>query len=281
MPTTHTDTFFKRLLKDPLFHFLVLGGILYFTSVIWGKNAPPKNQIQITQLEQKHLADLFEITWQRPPSADELTNLIAEHIKEEVYYREALALGLDDNDTIVRRRMRQKLEFMQEDLSSAKQASEQDLREYYRANKDKYFTNHLISFSQSLVSTGQGKQSQAVTQAVKKLQNGVRPAQLSLSSLLPVSLKLETKKSIANTFGDGFLQQILQLETQKWHGPISSAFGTHVVYVNQNQAAKPLNFEAARTKINIDLIQMRREKSAEQYYQTLKGKYHITIEDTP
>ena len=281
MTTAHTDTFFKKFIKDPLFHFLLLGVGLYFISIIWDESTQPKNRIQITQLEQTHLADLFEITWQRPPSAGELTNLISEHIKEEVYYREALALGLDNNDTIVRRRMRQKLEFMQEDLSAAKQASEQDLKKYYVANKDKYFTNHLISFSQALVSTGQGKQSQAVTQAVEKLQNGVRPAQLSLSSLLPVSLNLETKKSIANTFGDGFLQQILQLETHTWHGPISSAFGTHVVYVNQNQAAKPLNFEAARTKINIDLIQMRREQSAEQYYQTLKDKYHITIEDTP
>ena len=122
---------FNRLVKDPLFHFLILGAIIPLCAHYWsGGKVEDKNSIFISQLSQKHLADLFEITWQRTPNQSELSSLIEEHIKEEVYYREALALGLDDNDTIVRRRMRQKLEFMHEDFSSNIQPTEVQLEKY-------------------------------------------------------------------------------------------------------------------------------------------------------
>ncbi len=274
----------KKALKDPLIHFLILGGLLFAFVSVLGGNDTAQNEIVITKTTQKHLADLFEITWQRKPTEDELKNLTQEHIKEEIYYREALALGLDENDTIVRRRMRQKLEFMQEDLSSLKPPTETELEAYYDAHKDKYKTDHIISLIQIIVSS---KRLDAgaieIRRAREVLDKGVQPSTLSRSSLLPVAMNLESKKSITNTFGSDFTKQVVKLANQeigKWAAPVYSGFGTHLVKINLNQKPKPLTFDQVRNKVLVDYTQTLREEAAANYYKNLREQYRISIEST-
>ena len=269
-----------KILKDPLIHFMILGGLLFAAVTFWGgDSATQQDEIRITKAVQQHLADLFEITWQRKPTPDELKNLTEEHIKEEVYYREALALGLDENDTIVRRRLRQKLEFMQEDLSSMKIPDAAELKAYYKAHKDKYKTDHIMSFQQVVISTKKlDADDNIVAKAKARLSSGVDPKSISRSSLLPVAMKLETERSIINTFGEDFAQQIARLETQKWSQPVYSGFGTHLVNVSLNRAAKPLTFEQAKSRVLDDFTQSQRENAAANYYQNLRDQYRITIE---
>lgn len=279
MPNNTPNPFSKKVLKDPLFHFLVLGGLLFGTVSLWGTGLKTQDDIVITRAGQQHLADLFALTWQRKPTAFELENLVEEHIKEEVYYREALALGLDDNDTIVRRRLRQKLEFMQEDLSSLQEPDEEALRTYYSANKEQYNTDRILSFQQVLVSPKKLDADTVVALLIEdKLVSGVAPESLSRSSLLPVSMNLETEKSITNTFGSGFMEQVSGVEIRKWTGPIYSGFGTHFVNISLDQHAKPLTFEQARNKVSVDLTQSLREAAAKNYYKNLRSQYSITIE---
>lgn len=281
MSKPKTEPFFERAMKDPLFHFLILGGLLFGAVSVWGTSTKPQDEIIISRAGQQHLSDLFALTWQREPTPDELKNLVEEHIKEEVYYREALALGLDDNDTIVRRRLRQKLEFMQEDLSSLAEPSQAELRAYYEAHKDKYMTDHILSFQQVVISSKKlTKDDNEVALALTKLIYGSKPKSISQSSLLPVSMKLETERSITNTFGGDFASQISKLETQKWSDPIYSGFGTHLVNVSLNQPAKPLTFEQAKNKVSVDFTQSQRKQAAENYYINLRSQYSITIAPT-
>ncbi len=276
-----TEPFFKRVLKDPLFHFLILGGLLFTAVSLWGNQTRPQGEIIITRASQQHLADLFTLTWQREPTPDELKNLVQEHIKEEVYYREALALGLDDNDTIVRRRLRQKLEFMQEDLSSLQTPSEPELKTYYIAHKDEYKTDHIMSFKQIVISPKTlMPNANEIERALGMLNKGAPPQRLSRSSLLPVSMNLETAKSIKNTFGLDFLDSISALKPNKWGGPIHSGFGTHLVYISLNQKPKPLTFTQAQHKLSADYTQFKREAAAKTYYKNLRRQYQITIENS-
>jgi len=278
MSDSATGSLFQKTLKDPLFHFLILGGLLFGVVSIWGTGSKPQDEIVITQAGQQHLADLFTLTWQRKPSTTELENLVEEHIKEEVYYREALALGLDDNDTIVRRRLRQKLEFMQEDLSGLQELAEDELRAYFASRKDQYRTDRILSFKQVLISPKKLDANRvAKLQIEEKLVSGVAPESLSRSSLLPVSINLETEKSIISTFGSDFMEQISAMEIRKWAGPIYSGFGTHFINISLDQPAKPLTFEQARSKVGIDLIQSQREAAAANYYINLRSQYRITI----
>lgn len=278
MADSTTGSLFQKTLKDPLFHFLILGGLLFGAVSIWGTGSKPQDEIVITQAGQQHLADLFALTWQRKPSVTELENLVEEHIKEEVYYREALMLGLDDNDTIVRRRLRQKLEFMQEDLSGLQDPAEDELRAYFASHEDQYRTNRILSFKQVLISPKKlDAKRVAKLQIEDKLISGIAPESLSRSSLLPVSMNLESEKSIMNTFGSDFMEQISTMEIRKWAGPIYSGFGTHFINISLDQPAKPLTFEQARSKVGIDLIQSQRETAAANYYKNLRSQYRITI----
>lgn len=273
-----TEPLFKRVLRDPLFHFLILGGLIFAAVSLWGGGIKPQGEILITRAGQQHLADLFELTWQRKPNTSELKNLVEEHIKEEVYYREALALGLDDNDTIVRRRLRQKLEFMQEDLSSMTPPTQAELQNFFNARRDQYTTDHIFSFRQIVVSPKKlGAADNAVVEALRKLNSDETPVTISRSSLLPIAMNLETERSISNTFGDKFTDQISASPLSKWSGPIYSGFGTHLVNVSLNQKAKPLTFEQAKNKASIDYVQSQREQAAANYYKNLRSQYRITV----
>ncbi len=279
--TTH---FFKKVVKDPLLHFIVLGGVLFGLVSLGGgslEDGGPKrqNEIVITKAMQQHLADVFTASQHRPPTAEELKNLIDAHIKDEVFYREALALGLDRNDIIVRRRMRQKLEFLQEDVTPLPQPTEAELKAYYTAHKDRFKTDHILSFEQVVVSSKKlSADNQQLTEALSRLQNDRQPKSINRSDLLPISIKQETEKSILTTFGDGFVRQISDLPLQKWHGPVYSGFGTHVVKVSLNQAPTPLAFEQAKQRVLADYMEHQRTQAQAEYYKKLRSRYHIAIE---
>ena len=249
---------------------------------ILGEGKSAQDEIVITQTAQKHLADLFEITWQRKPNPEELKNLTAEHIKEEIYYREALALGLDGNDTIVRRRLRQKLEFMQEDLDSLAEPTEAALEAFFNERKDEYTTDYIVSFQQiTIASTKLAQDSLDVRNALSELASGTPPRALSRSILLPTAMKLETGKSVTNTFGGEFTAQIKQAKTGAWTGPLYSGFGTHLVNISLRKPAEPLAYKQARSRVVGDYTEHQRARAAQGYYEGLKRQYKITIDDMP
>jgi hypothetical protein len=139
----------KSLLREPLVHFLLLGvGIFLADSLVAQRASTEPERIVITQGLIEHLATEFARTWQRPPSADELEGLIREHLREEVYYREALALGLDKNDIIIRRRLRQKLEFISEDVAAQAEPTDEQLRAYLKANPEAFRVEPRFTFRQ-------------------------------------------------------------------------------------------------------------------------------------
>ena len=270
----------KKILFDPLLHFLVAGGVFYFVSTYWLDPAVDQNnQILVSIEQQQHLADLFELTWQRQPNSTELENLVAEFIKEEIYYREALALGLDRNDTIVRRRLRQKLEFVQEDLANLASPTDEQLRQYYQSNRDVYQVPRMLSYQQILIAKDRlAPSNDFINKTVEKLANGDAPNTLSLSSLLPRSMNLESEATASNTFGVDFVEQLSGLQKGVWVGPVYSSFGTHLLKLSLDQASHPKEFSAARDQVERDYVRARRELSAEDFYQSLSAKYEIEIQ---
>ena len=277
-----SNAFLSKAIKDPLIHFLILGGLLFGLVSVLGGGRSAQDEIVITQAAQKHLADLFEITWQRKPNAEELKNLTAEHIKEEIYYREALALGLERNDTIVRRRLRQKLEFMQEDLDSLVEPTEAALKAFFNERKDEYTTDYIVSFQQiTIAPTKLALDAPEITKALSALGSGTSPRSLSRSSLLPIAMKLETDGSVTNTFGGEFTAQIKQAKTGAWTGPLYSGFGTHLVNVSLRKRAEPLDYKQARSRVVGDYTQHQRARAAQDYYDNLKRQYTIIIDDMP
>jgi hypothetical protein len=118
----------KRLLREPLLHFAVIGAILFGLSLTWKKSEPSTSVIALGEGDVENLARLFERTWRRPPTAQELKGLIAGRVREEVLYREAQALSLDDNDPIIRRRLVQKIDFLTDDLAARRDPTDAELQ---------------------------------------------------------------------------------------------------------------------------------------------------------
>ena len=139
----------KNLLREPLVHFLALGAVLFGIGILRGDAAgPTSDRIEITPGVTERLLEGFRRTWQRPPTEDEFRGLMEDYLKEEVLYREALAMGLDRNDQIIRRRMRQKLEFLTADVVESFEPTEEDLQAHLDTNADLYRQEAVVTFSQ-------------------------------------------------------------------------------------------------------------------------------------
>src|SRR6476659_3404233 len=138
-----------KALREPLLHFLLLGATIFGAyRLLSDARATRPGSIVVTEGRIEALVAAFTRTWQRPPTASEREGLIREYIREEVYVREAITLGLDQDDVVIRRRLRQKLEFVSEDLSSQADPTDGQLRAYLNAHQDAFRVEPHFTFRQ-------------------------------------------------------------------------------------------------------------------------------------
>src|SRR5688572_6293676 len=140
----------KRALREPLVHFALLGAALFLAYGLLRKprgGGDGPGPIVVSQGQIRSLVDGFTRAWQRPPTPDELSSLIQDRVREEVYCREAMAMGLDKDDTIIRRRLRQKIEFISADIASPPEPSEAELEVYLRAHADTFRVEPRFTFT--------------------------------------------------------------------------------------------------------------------------------------
>ena len=269
----------KELWREPLLHFLLIGALLFV--VYSARNdldseAPKRIVVTPGQIEQ--LAAGFQRTWSRPPTADELDALIENQIRDEVFYREALAMGLDQNDPIVRRRMRQKLEFMLEDLSSAT-LDEAFLQAYFEENSGTYLQEPRLSFEHIYLNPDRHKDLGAeVDQIMVRLENGADPRLLGDPTLIAPAYELARQSEIARDFGAEFAQGIVATDDDDWHGLLYSAFGAHLVRITQRVEAQVPDFESVRELVRRDYLVKRQNEQKNLAYEKLREGYAITIE---
>ena len=139
----------KKLLREPLGHFLLLGAAIFLAYSLVSKGASEAPvKIVITQGQIASMVEAFALTWQRQPTSDEVKGLVLDRVREEVYYREAIALGLDKDDTIIRRRLRQKLEFVTDDIGARAQPTDDELNAYLRTHPEKFRAEQKFTFRQ-------------------------------------------------------------------------------------------------------------------------------------
>lgn len=268
----------SRLLREPLVHFL-LGGALLFA--LYGSppaTGPERIVVDGARIEQLVLG--FTRVWQRPPTADELAGLVDDFVREEVYYREALAMGLDRDDTIVRRRMRQKLEFLSEDLAALETPDDATLEAWLAEHADAYRIEPRAALAQVYVSRERhGEDTEATARRwLAALRSGEAADTLGDASLLPETLPLSSAREIARHFGDAFAASVLELAPGEWEGPVASAFGLHLVRVESREPGRAPSLDEVRSAVERDWASAEREKANEAFYQALRGRYEVTVE---
>jgi hypothetical protein len=273
------------LLREPLVHFLLLGAAIYG---VYGLAADPvaedsENTIRITAGEIDWLATSWQKRWNRPPTPAERDGLVQEYIRETVLYREALAMGLDRDDTIIRRRLAQKLEFLTDDLAALAQPSEAELTAYFQANADRYRDPALITFTHVFVDPDRrGDRSLADAEAIKAELASREPEDgdaLGDPFLLQRYYPERTEDEVAKLFGRGFAKPLFELAPEQWHGPVLSGYGIHLVWVHHREDSREASFAAVRDRVRQDWEDARRRELKDAFYAGLRQRYEVIVEE--
>jgi peptidyl-prolyl cis-trans isomerase C len=264
-------------LGEPLIHFL-LAGLAVFAFSAW-RGEPvdlASRTIEIGEEQTQRLAEQFALVWRRPPTPSEIDGLIRDHIKEEVYYREALRLGLEADDPIIRRRLRSKMEFLAASEAESVIPDDSTLQAWLDRQAAHYAVGNKYSFDQ--IYLGQDDVRTAEVAALKlALEQGNGWQKMGTSISLPGSLEQAEAKQIDREFGDGFAASMTQLEPGKWSGPVASGFGTHLVRLRQAvPGRKPLLAEVRQRVENDWRAATAKEREARAYQALLDG-YDIRI----
>lgn len=271
-----------RLLREPLLHFLGLGAALFVLfDAVGGTRARAPDQIVVGASDVALLAEGFARTWQRPPTRDELAGLVADHVDEEILYREALALGLDRDDTIVRRRLRQKLEFLLEAEAPIGEPGEEDLARHLAVHRERFEEAPRASLRQVYVSVdrrGGAARSDAerLLAELRVSDDGWERAGDPLS-LAPEHADLG-EAELASRFGAEFAARVFTLPIGRWEGPIASGYGLHLVRVSWRSAARLPPLAEVREDVLRDWQSTRRAEVNARRLAELRERYDVQIE---
>ena len=274
----------KRILQEPLLHFLLLGAAIFlgYGFVSKGTSDEP-GTIVITQGQIEHLATGFAKTWQRPPTQEELSGLVEDHLKEEIYCREALALGLDKDDTVIRRRLRQKMEFVSDDIAAQKEPTDAELETYLKTHADMFRIEQRLTFRQVYLNPQKRGEHLAEDAANLLAQLNQAGSQVDASTqgdsfLLEHDFQALPARDIAKQFGEEFSAQLLTLKLGQWQGPIESGYGLHLLFVSDRTEGRLPALAEVRDAVRREWDNARRLEGNENFYQSLRQRYTVTIE---
>lgn len=274
----------KRFLKEPLLHFLLLGaGLFVLYSRTAGRTSIEPGKIVVTQGQILSMAETFARTWQRPPTAAEWQGLIQDRVREEIYAREALALGLDRDDTVIRRRLRQKMEFIADDVSAEVEPTDAELNAYLQAHPEAFRVEPRVAFSQVYLNPGKHGENlvRDAADLLARLQQAGAQTDISAlgdQSLLEQDFSPLPRTEVAKQFGEEFAAKLVGVPPGQWQGPIVSGFGAHLVLVRERTEGRLPPLADVRETVRREWANERRLRANETYFQELLKRYVVTIE---
>jgi hypothetical protein len=274
-----------RWAREPLVHFLVIGALL-FGAFQWRGGGPASTRIVITPGQVDAIVAGFTRTWMRPPTPEELKGQLDEYVREEIASREAMAMGLDRDDTIIRRRLRQKLEFLAEDAVDLAPPTDAELQAFLDTHEDTYSLDTEVAFRQVCLSPDRRGASLDADARALRVRLSRAPADAAIDALgdsvmLPQEVTRSTRTDIERQFGKQFADDVLKIEPGRWAGPIRSGYGLHVVFVREREAGRALTLAEARPQLERDFTQDRRRKQLDAMYKQLLDRYQVVIETRP
>lgn len=274
----------KRLLREPLVHFLAIGLLLFlFFRVVGGDRSTGDREIVVSEGIVAGLVQQFSGVWQRAPTSQELQGLIDSWIRDEVLYREGVQLGLDREDPVIRRRVRQKVDVLAEESRPSSAPTEGELSAWLGNHSDRYALPPVLSFEQAMIDPTRHPDDldKATNELLRRLQRGADPADVSDSRLLPARIAETPEDLVARDFGEEFIVALRKLPTGSWQGPVRSGFGLHFVKITTRIPGRAPTLEEVRADVARDVEQDRRERAANAFYMEARGNYDVRIEAGP
>lgn len=277
-------SFLRRFLAEPLVQFLLIGVAVFgfYTAI---DRSPAQADRQVIEVGPGRVAQLFETfsrTWQRPPTPEELNGLVEAFVQEEIFYREGTKMGLDRDDTVFRRRMQQKMEFLMEPGEAELDPSEAELRAYLKDNAEGFRVPARLAFRQIFLDPskrGEGVQqdAEALLAALEVDEGGPDPADAGDPTLLPHTVRLIRADQIESDFGRQFVEELSRAEAGRWVGPIRSTYGLHLVFIDERAPARDPELDEVRDVVLREWQAGKRRRIAEERYREMRANYEVIV----
>jgi peptidyl-prolyl cis-trans isomerase C len=280
----------KRLLREPLIHFLLIGAVLFaaYGYMQRGRGGVESSkQIQLTVDDLAQLILIFQAQWRRDPTPDEISRLVESKIQEEVLYREGLAMGLDKDDTIVKRRMAQKLQFLSEDTAAAREPKTAELKSWYGQNSAKFAEPNRVSFRHIYFSPDRrgNRARDDAAKALGQLASEPRDTKRAASSADPFMFqdyyRERAPDQLAKEFGPRFALAVAKLAPGAWQGPIESGYGWHLVFVDTVIPGRVPDFEEIEPDVKTAWLGEQKAQAWEKAYKEMRAKYTVLLPTPP
>lgn len=279
----------KGILKEPLVYFFVLGFIVFGLHSFLNRADQDDRDpftVEVTSGDIEWIRSSWEARMKRQPTQQELRGLIDHYIRDEILYREALSMDLDDRDVVIQRRLVQKLIFVLEDLAETVEPKDDELKNYLEENQEKYRIPEMMSFTQVFVNPEKRKdalrEAKDILTRIKSGQHAPEHA-VSLGDSLMIDSSFSNKSfdEVARALGKQFAEELFSLEDKGWTGPIPSTFGLHLVYINERVQSQMPEFEKIRDKVKYDFMYDRKQQVIDKAYKGAKSRYTILVEGLP
>jgi len=275
----------KKLMREPLVHFLLLGAAIFAAYSLMSKGSSGEpGKIVVTQGQLASIRVGFTRTWQRPPTREEWEGLIRERVREEVYYREALALGLDKDDLIIRRRLRQKMEFVANDVAAQVEPREAELTEFLAKHPDRFRVEPRFTFRQVYLNPAKrgvnlARDAAQLLARLNQAGGNTGFAAMGDSFLLDHEFTVVPASEVAKQFGEKFAAKLSEISPGPWQGPVESGYGVHLVRVGERTQGGAPALADVREAVRREWDNARRLEANETFYQELLKRYTVTIEN--
>ena len=268
-------------LREPIVLFILIGSVLYLLqALVFNTDPSARKQIIVTSDQLKQLESGFFNTWMRSPTQNELEGLIAAHIRNEVFYREALAMGLEENDQVIRNRLRQKLELLMDNMASVNVPSEQMLEAFLQENADDFKKDYQVSFIQVFVNPELHSDPQVVAEnLLDKLQDGTSPEDLGDRTLMGYAFPEYSQTDVGRRFGSDFARQIMLVKSNAWSGPLNSGIGLHLIKIDHFEEGTLPELSEIRSNVEREWMAKQKSELKMAAYEKLLEGYDIEIQE--
>lgn len=276
-----------RLYRDPLLHFAVAGALLFVGYALMNggeTDTPSTDPVHIGEGEVRWLKETFANQWQRMPNDNELRGLVAGYLEEELFAREAKTLGLDQNDTIVRRRLAQKLAFLVDDTSQIVEPTDEELRQLYNTSAERFRVEARVSFTQVFFNPERRQHAETDAEAalvsISTTGGDDRAITMGDPTLLETEFHDVDAQTVSNVFGADFARTVFLLKPGSWAGPVKSGYGVHLVRITDPRPATLPPFQEVRPKVLEEWRRQREDQTKAMYLGRLREKYGAVIDDS-
>ncbi|NIP93436.1 MAG: peptidyl-prolyl cis-trans isomerase, partial [Akkermansiaceae bacterium] len=260
----------------------MIGAALFVVfGIVGGEDLEERDRtIIVTPGRIEQLAAIYQRTWRRPPTEKELRGLVDDFVVEEIYYREAVEMGIDRNDAIIRRRLRQKLEFLTDDVAELVEPADPELQAYLDAHPEDFREESTYTFRQVYLDPERYADKAAVDARVKECLAALETGQevVGDSTLVQETFEAERARRVDAVFGDGFARQLDELTIGKWGGPLTSGRGYHLVWLEARAQGEVPELPRIRDVVEREWANARKNEVRESLNEEFLKKYEVVIE---